>query len=129
MRDRHSSRGAIAAEFALILPILVLLLFAIIQLGLAFQRFEAVNAAAREGARVASLPSSDNADICNRVTSALAGTSFDGPPTCTPPPVLCSAPSAPDSVTVSVSVNNLIEIPFFGQQTVTLRGTGDFRCE
>jgi len=122
-------RGAVAAEFAVILPILILLIFGIVQLGLAFQRFEAVNAAAREGARVASLPTSSSADVCTRVTSALSGTTFDTTPACSDVTIVGNCSASDPSVTVTVAVDNLIEIPFFGQLSMTLTGTGDFRCE
>ncbi len=125
--DRTTSeRGAIAAEFALVLPILVLLIFGMIQMGLMYQRQEAVHAAAREGARVASLPTTSTADACDRSEAALAGTGFTSVPTCSATSN-CSASSG--SVTVTVVVENTLEIPFFGTRTFDLTGVGDFRCE
>lgn len=126
-RKRHATdRGAVAAEFALILPIIALLLFGMIEMGLAYQRQEAVSAAAREGARIASLPTSTAGDACQRVTNSLAGTTFDGAPSCT---VAGNCAGGADSVIVTVTASNDITIPFWGAQTVTLTGTGDFRCE
>jgi len=119
-------RGAVAVEFALILPVLVVLLFAIIELGLGFQRFEAINAAAREGARVASLPTTSTVDACNRVTASLSGTSFTGTPTCT---ATNECQNSEPSVTVTVTVPNQISIPFLPAANVTITGSGDFRCE
>lgn len=49
-RKRHE-RGASLVEFALIAPILFLLLFGIIELGRVVATFNSVNTAAREGAR------------------------------------------------------------------------------
>lgn len=121
----HADRGAVAAEFALMIPMLLLLIFGMIQLGLTYQRQEAVNAAAREGARVASLPTSSETDVCNRVAAALNGSGFTAIPTCSRSNSCVSA----DSVTVTVSVGNTIDIPFFGTPTFTLTGQGDFRCE
>jgi Flp pilus assembly protein TadG len=55
--------GAAAVEFALLLPLLVLLLFGLIQFGLAFNtRIQATNAA-REGARMAVVGIDDWADV------------------------------------------------------------------
>lgn len=121
-----SERGAIAAEFALILPMMLLLIFGMVQLGLTYQRQEAVHAAAREGARVASLPSTSTADACARSQAALAGTGFTAVPTCS---ATSNCATSSGDVTVTVTVTNTIEIPFFGTQTFDLTGTGDFRCE
>ena len=57
MTGRRSTHehGASAVEFALVLPLLVLFLFGIVQFGLAFARTQGMEAAAREGARYASL--------------------------------------------------------------------------
>ena len=64
MRRGYDQSGASAVEFALILPLLVLFLFGIIQFGLAFSRAQGMEAAAREGARVASLgPRTDAAEV------------------------------------------------------------------
>lgn len=123
---QSSERGAVAAEFAIILPALLLLIFGMLQLGLAFQRQEAVHAAAREGARVASLPTSSAADACNRSTASLAGTSFTGTPTCN---VVGDCATNSPKVVVTITVANTLEIPFFGTQTFDLTGKGDFRCE
>ena len=48
-------RGQAMVEFALVLPILCMILFAIIQFGLAFWRYQQVSAAASEGARRAAV--------------------------------------------------------------------------
>jgi Flp pilus assembly pilin Flp len=60
---RRAEDGAAAVEFALLLPLLVLLLFGLIQFGLAFNtRIQATNAA-REGARMAVVGIDDWADV------------------------------------------------------------------
>lgn len=122
----HSERGAIAAEFALILPILLMLVFGMVQLGLTYQRQEAVHAAAREGARVASLPTTTDADMRTRCEAALVGSGFTAVPTCSATSD-CSTSSG--DVKVTVIVSNTLDIPFFGTQTFDLTGVGDFRCE
>ena len=50
-----SEKGASAVEFALILPILVMLIFGIYQFGIAYNRYIAITHAAREGARLAAV--------------------------------------------------------------------------
>ncbi len=52
---RRRSRGQALVEFALIFPLLVMLLFGLIDLGRAVYAFSTVSNAAREGARVAAV--------------------------------------------------------------------------
>ena len=54
-RGPRSERGSQLIEFALVLPLLLLVVLGIMDFGLLFQRYEAVTNAAREGARVAVL--------------------------------------------------------------------------
>ena len=51
MRRRKSERGAAAVEFALVLPVLILLLFGIIEFGAAYNAQILVTNAAREATR------------------------------------------------------------------------------
>ena len=61
--DQRDQDGAAAVEFALLLPLLVLLLFGLIQFGLAFNtKIQATNAA-REGARMAVVGIDNWADV------------------------------------------------------------------
>ena len=58
MRKRaafRSERGQTMAEFALVLPVLVLLLFGIIQFGIAFNHYLSLTDAVRAGARKAAV--------------------------------------------------------------------------
>lgn len=121
-----SERGAVADKFALIIPLLLLLVFGMVQLGLTYQRQEAVHAAAREGARIASLPTTTTADACARSAAALAGTGFTAVPNCS---ASSDCSTSAGSVVFTVTVANTLDIPFFGTQTFDLTGTGDFRCE
>jgi Flp pilus assembly protein TadG len=54
-------------EFALVLPMLLLVVLGIAEFGFIFQRYEVVTNAAREGARMAVLPGYTNADVIARV--------------------------------------------------------------
>jgi len=130
MRHRRpsivSERGAAAAEFAIILPLLLILIFGIIQFGLLFQRQSAVHAAAREGARVASLPTVSDSDATDRCYEVLDATSFTSSPTCT---VATSCGSGADDVVVEVTVENTLDVPFFGSRTFNITGSAEFRCE
>jgi Flp pilus assembly protein TadG len=61
--DQRDQDGAAAVEFALLLPLLVLLLFGLIQFGIAFNtKIQATNAA-REGARMAVVGIDNWADV------------------------------------------------------------------
>jgi Flp pilus assembly protein TadG len=57
IRKERSERGAAAVEFALVMPLLLLLVFGIVEFGLIMNRQITVTHAAREGARYYSLPS------------------------------------------------------------------------
>lgn len=73
---RDSQRSQALIEFALISPVLLLLLFGIVDIGRAVFYYDAVNHAAREGARVAvraSSPLPTNADVLAAVTAQLLG--------------------------------------------------------
>jgi Flp pilus assembly protein TadG len=50
-----NQKGASAVEFAIILPVLVMLIFAIFEFGIAFNNYIALTHAAREGARLAAV--------------------------------------------------------------------------
>jgi Flp pilus assembly protein TadG len=52
---RRQERGAVAVEFGLIFPLLVLLVFGLIDFGFMLNRDTLINNASRDGARVASL--------------------------------------------------------------------------
>jgi len=74
-RRPRAERGAVAVEAALVTPLLVLLVFGIIEMSLLLRDYAVVTSNTRTGARIAS-------------TGAAAG-----PATCTPSP--CTPPSAP----------------------------------
>lgn len=64
----RSQAGAELVEFALVLPILLLVFGGIVDFGLLLQRQQVITNAAREGARLAVLPGYTSADIQSRVT-------------------------------------------------------------
>ena len=70
-RRFKSERGAELIEFALVFPLLLLVILGIVDFGFLFQRMEVVTNAAREGARVAVLPGYANADAEARVTDYI----------------------------------------------------------
>ena len=68
-RLRRSESGAETIEFALTLPLLLLVVLGIVEFGFVFQQYEVVTNAAREGARMASL-STYGTTNATRVTNA-----------------------------------------------------------
>ena len=71
-RDRPGERGATAVEFALLLPVLLLVVFGIIDFGRALNAQITLTQAAREGARLAAL---NQPDVVNRTQTAATGLS------------------------------------------------------
>ena len=66
-RRFRSESGAELIEFALVLPILLLVFAGIVDFALMFQRYLTISNAAREGARIAVLPGYGTTDVQNRV--------------------------------------------------------------
>jgi Flp pilus assembly protein TadG len=66
--DRRE-RGAELVEFALVLPFLLVVIAGIVDFGFAFQRYEVITNAAREGARLATLPGYGPTSVDSRVRS------------------------------------------------------------
>ena len=91
---RHKGeRSQALIEFALVSPVLLLLLFGIVDIGRAVFYYDTVNHAAREGARTAvraSGPLPTNADVLATVTSQLIGASVTAP--CPQGPVTSATP-------------------------------------
>ncbi len=63
MKFIKNEKGQSLVEFALVIPLLMLILMAIIEFGLMFNSYITISNASREGARLASLGGSDAAVI------------------------------------------------------------------
>jgi Flp pilus assembly protein TadG len=131
---RRSERGSAAVEFAILLPVLILLLFGIIEFSIAYNHQQGLHAAAREGARVAALPQSTQASVIDRVRSALQGVmnstdiqnaTITVTPSGNQP---CNGAPAGTHVIVTVSAPDDLAIPLY-TKTLTLTGRGEFLCE
>jgi Flp pilus assembly pilin Flp len=131
MRLRQE-RGAAAAEFAILLPIFVVILFAVISFGLALTRLVTYVSAAREGARYAAVHCEPEASECtlamlqDRVTNAANGfpvdtTNFTVSTDCT------LTPGEP--VQISWTQDVPLQIPLLPDMTFTKTIEGSFRCE
>jgi Flp pilus assembly protein TadG len=80
---RDAESGAVLVEFALTLPLLLVLVAGMFDFGLAFQKMLVVTNAAREGARMAMLPGYATADVQDRVAKYLTAGGAVGTPTTT----------------------------------------------
>ena len=114
-------RGAAAVEFALILPVLVLLIFGIIEFGRGYNAKIEITGAAREGARVLAVGSGDPAAAAIGAAPTLDSGKLS---------VTASAsPCVPgSSATVTVAYPFEYNVPLFGAATVTLTSKGVMRC-
>ena len=92
-RKRASERGAEVIEFAIILPVLLLITFGIVDFGFLFQRYIVLTNASMEGARIASLPGYDDTDTESRVRAYAVDSGLPDGGTCPP---LCVYPETVD---------------------------------
>lgn len=127
---------------AMVLPILLAIVFGMIDFALMFQRWEVVTNAAREGARIIVLPGYTTADAVARANAYLvaAGLTPNGTPTVTPTTIPAGGTGAPAfpafNVTVPYTHTFAIIGPILGWlpggatlSTVTLSGTSTMRAE
>ena len=132
------AHGAVLIEFALSLPLLLLLVVGIVDFGFLFQKYQVVTNAAREGARMAVLTGYSTTDIQNRVAAYLAAGGATGTPTTTIVDDLITpgsgAPFTAKKVTVALNHTFTYLGPIatlFGGTfgTVTLTATSEMRTE
>ena len=158
LRTRRTQRGATAVEFAIVGSLLFMILFGIIQFGIAFNRSQGLQAAAREGGRLGALPDTTVADVVRRVRDSVSivnGTSLaSGCPadpstlaqdtgcvtiqrretngtltTITASTATTCSDKPGATIVVGVSFRTMIAIPLWKSQQVTLDGGGEFACE
>jgi hypothetical protein len=130
-RELTTDRGASLVEAAFMLPLIVLILFGIVQFAILYDRQQGLHAAAREGARLASLPTTTQTEITDRVNDALEGVSLPGGITITVTPGdprPCEGRHG-ETVVVEIENSSQLNIPLFPNRTITLDGRGEFRCE
>ena len=146
-RDRHwGERGASAVEFALLVPVLTLLIFGIISFGVIFAQQIALGNSARQVARSGAV----SGPTCGTLTSQartdattiavnsanvgvtiqkrrasdgavvnLCGNAADKP---------CDGSAVGDNLMVTTSYTSQMLTPFV-QPSFNLRAVGEFRCE
>ena len=127
IRIIKNEKGASAVEFALILPILIMLVFGIFQFGIAYNNYIALTHAAREGARLAAVTVITDENIAwfeNRVQESAPSVTIES--------ITLSGQDGdigyPVTVTVTGEVLN-IEIPLVGSWPIQLTSTATLRIE
>jgi Flp pilus assembly protein TadG len=134
-RGLAGDRGATAVEFALLLPIVLMMVFGLIDFGRALNAQISLTQAAREGARLAALGGSTSA-VTARTQSAAGN--LGGTVTVTVTPCPANATQANDAVVQASYVFNFITpvgafAGLFGGtgfgSPITLTATGDMPCE
>ncbi len=134
IRDRIArEEGVAAVEFAIILPVLALLLFGILEFGRVWSQYQVYQGAAREGARCAAVASTSECDPLTEVQAAAEPYEVAGPVSMTvdggPAPDGCGDQDAGKDVQVSWDQPLQLNIPFWNNVTVTPTIKAVFRCE
>ena len=93
-RLRRSERGAVLIETALVFPLVLFVAVGIFEFGRAYQTWQVVTNAAREGARIAVLPGTSDTAVTTRVQDYLVAGQL----------------GAAASATVDITRNNQISI-------------------
>jgi Flp pilus assembly pilin Flp len=156
---RDGERGASAVEFAIIASLLLLILFGTVTFGIVFNRYQGLQSAAREGARLGALSQTTRTIILDRVresVSIINGSSINAtcpgtlsveqgcirvfrrpapgssPVELTDPdakPCNQSHPGSDKSVIVEVYYRLRIDIPLWASPAMTISGGAEFKCE
>lgn len=123
-RSGNNERGAVAVEFALVFPLLILVLFGIIEYGSIFNAQLMVTGAAREAARTMALSSSVG-DARAAALDAAPGLA----PVLSAGDIAFSSATCPTGgdVTVTISYDKPFLTGLFGA-SVELEGTATRRC-
>ena len=128
IRIIKNEKGASAVEFAIILPILIMLVFGIFQFGIAYNNYITITHAAREGARRAAV----DLDISN--LSPLKQIIIDRayPIPLTEADIDIRTPEGikiGDPVVVEITYNMTVEIPLVGSWDIPLKSKAVMRLE
>jgi len=125
IRIIKNEKGASAVEFALILPILIMLVFGIFQFGIAYNNYITITHAAREGARLAAvdLYNPDLEDIIKERAYPIPEDDII---------ISITTPEGEDigdPVVVEIIYNITVEIPLVGSWDIPLTSKAVMRLE
>ena len=124
----NREHGAAAVEFALVAPLLILLVFGIIEFGRAWSARNVYISAAREGARVAAV-GGDVDDIEARVDEASAPYTPPAAITISPSGTTPCADNAGEPVEISWTQTFELNIAFFTWAPGSYTVSSVFQCE
>jgi Flp pilus assembly protein TadG len=139
----HREDGAAAVEFALVVSLLVMLVFGLMEYGLAFWQIQNLRSATREGARVAAVRG-NTSQISTAMENASAGSIPSGSsgyfsvtvngaasPGCTGSTIGQDVTVLLDNDTLAANVQEAfsIEVPLLPPVTLDPTISGTFRCE
>ena len=135
--SKTNQRGAVAVEFALLAPVLVMILLGIMEFGRAYNVQISLSNAAREGARVMAINSAAPAAATTAKAAAVSAASVLKPalasdkitfryqttPASTPAPTACAA-NVQVTVTIDYNLSTMTGIagPF------PMKGVGTMQC-
>ena len=126
--------GASAVEFALVAPLLFMILFGILQFGLAFLQVQSIRTAVREGGRVAAVGAPITV-VRQKTVQASTGAIPSGQESNVGVDRWCTPNQIGEDVRVSYDTANLpdggvvVRIPFIPEIRMTPVITAQFRCE
>jgi Flp pilus assembly protein TadG len=118
-RLKRDDRGAAMVEFAVVLPVLVLILMGIIEFGRAYNAQVSIQAAAREGARELALRHS---------STVVESATRDGAPTVTIDGIAQSPCPATGDGKAKVKITESFEFMVLPFGPLDLTATGAMRC-
>ncbi|MBG6226207.1 Flp pilus assembly protein TadG [Arthrobacter sp. CAN_A2] len=129
MAVKPDQRGAIAVEFALVLPILLLLVFGIMEVGRAYNAQVTITNAARESVRVLAIGKNDLA----AVSTARSTAEILNPDLTASDVMITRNPSGavntcPHGSTVTVTINYKMQTVTGIAAPFTLKGRGTMLC-
>lgn len=126
--------GASAVEFALIAPLLFMIVFGILYFGVAFMKMQNLRSAVREGGRAAAVGAATIGEVQSKVQTASLGSIPNAGDVAVSR--LCDGDeSAGEDITVSYDTANLpdggivVSIPFVPTMHLTPTISASFRCE
>ncbi|MFT4774170.1 MAG: Flp pilus assembly protein TadG [Ilumatobacter sp.] len=102
-RRGRNDAGQATVEFALALPVMLIMMLGLVQVGVAIRNELAVELAAREGARAA-VVSSDPSSAANRAARRSVALPLD-----------VSTQTTPDDVVVTVTYTDPTDVPIIGR--------------
>lgn len=129
---KNSERGAVAVEFAIVLPVLVLLIMGIAEFGRAYNTQLTLTNAAREGARVMAI--TQDATAARGATKSSAALipalkdeeivfGYQTVPASTPAPTRCAAGRQ-----VTATINYTLKTMTSLTGPIAMKGAGTMQC-